>query len=52
MCPAHLGGNPDGLRCQRTDAHDPGAVGGHVYSGSSVSDLHDESEARAERGRG
>jgi hypothetical protein len=52
MCPAHLGGNPDGLRCQRTDVHDPAAVGGHCYQSSSVADLHTASEDAAERRRG
>lgn len=33
------------LVCQRTDDHDPTAVGGHSYTASWASDPHDRAEA-------
>lgn len=33
------------LRCTRTDAHDPNAVGGHTYQSSSGSDVPDRHDA-------
>lgn len=35
-CPARLGGDPDGLRCNRTTPHNPDAIGGHVYVSSAA----------------
>lgn len=46
-CTHRLGGDPAGLVCDRGDAHDHDATGGHTYSASWAPDaVRDEEVCR------